>query len=102
MSGGSYDYLCHATDVAELLNAKMGALQGMAERLASMGHAQDAAQETLGLLLDLRAIEVRSQVIIARLSPVWKAVEWVDSCDWGPDSITAALRRYRGQPEHTP
>jgi hypothetical protein len=94
MSGGSYDYLCFK-EAHELL-AHEGPIGRMADRLAKMG-AADAARETEDLLLTLRQFQNRIQTRLDRLCPIWKAVEWVDSGDWGPDSIAEALADYRGE-----
>ncbi len=93
MSGGSYNYLCHA-DVEELMS-KTHDMQEMADRLAGLGYAQDAAKETQDLLLTVREYENRIQAMKERLEGVWKAVEWWDSCDSGEDSLKSALDEYR-------
>lgn len=93
MSGGSYNYLCHAD--AEKLTEKTGDLQSMADRLAGLGYAEDAAKETQQLLLIVRQYENRANAIIDRLSKVWRAVEWWDSSDSGEDSVKNALDEYR-------
>ncbi len=95
MSGGSYNYLCHAFDLDDLLK-QQSALREMADRLAALGYAQDAAAETEDLLAMLRQWQIRADVRLKRLSGVWKAVEWTDSCDWPPSSISEALKAYRG------
>lgn len=55
MSGGSYEYLCWADDLDRLLE-KQHHLEAMADRLAGLGYADDAAAETTDLLLTLAAI----------------------------------------------
>lgn len=97
MSGGSYDYLCQAYDLGDLIK-KQGRLQEMADRLAGIGYATDAAKETEELVVMLRQWQVRASVRLARLADVWKAVEWTDSCDWGEAAIHKALATYRGEP----
>lgn len=94
MSGGSYDYLWRAFDMGDI-SGKEYHLKAMGERLAGLG-AADAARETYEALLIIRAAEAQTEAIIGRLRDVWKAVEWVDSCDWGPETIDAALAKYRG------
>jgi hypothetical protein len=94
MSGGSYHYLCHK-DGHEIVDIPVS-LSAMAERLAGLGYAEDAARETEELLLILRQCEVRIQARIDRLRAVWRAVEWWDSCDSGEDGVKAALEAYRG------
>lgn len=97
MSGGSYNYLCWARDLEDL-NGKRDTLREMADRLAGLGYAQDAAAETEELLVMLQQWEVRATVRAARLAEVWKAVEWWDSCDSGEDDVRGALAAYRGEP----
>jgi len=93
MSGGSYDYLS-SKDVADLLQAQE-TIQNMADRLAGLGYAQDAAKETQELLLTLRQFDNRISAMQNRLSNVWHAVEWWDSCDSGEDGVKNALEKYR-------
>lgn len=94
MSGGSYNYLCHTWDLDDLVS-KRHDLREMADRLSRLGYAPDVAAETLNLIADLNAISVRVEVALKRLTPVWKAVEWWDSCDWSEDQVHAALATYR-------
>jgi len=97
MSGGSYNYLCHAFDLDDLLSSR-GSLREMADRLAGLGYAEDAAKETEELLILLNQWSVRAEVRRNRLAKVWKAVEWWDSCDSGEDDVREALAAYRGEP----
>jgi hypothetical protein len=94
MSGGSYQYLCNA-DVDELLN-KEEIVQEMADRLAGLGYAKDAARETQVILLTLRQFSNRIEAMRERLSGVWEAVEWWDSNDRGEEGLKKALEVYRG------
>lgn len=94
MSGGSYDYLYDKYDCGELLN-RTDVIQEMADRLAGLGYASDAARETEELLLTLRQFESRISVMRDRLAGVWKSVEMWDSGDWLEDSVGAALEKYR-------
>lgn len=98
MSGGAYEYLCWKTELDELLS-RQHHLRNMADRLAGLGYAADAAEETEELLIMLRQWQIRAEVRVKRLEAVWKAVEWWDSADWGEDRVHAALRAYRGEPE---
>lgn len=100
MSGGSYNYLglVYGDDLAELLG-KEADLRAMADRLAGLGYATDAARETEELLIMLRQWKVRAEVRVRRLSDVWKAVEWWDSSDWSEDRVRTALTIYRGSGE---
>ena len=94
MSGGSYNYLCFR-DADELVEREKD-LQEMADRLAELGYADDAAKETQDILLTVRQFKNRIQTSIDRISDVWKAVEWTDSCDSTENSIKKALDEYRG------
>jgi len=98
VSGGNYDYLCWADELDRLLE-KQHHLADMAERLAGLGYADDAAQETTDLLLTLRQWRIRAQAHVKRLEGVWKAVEWWDSADWDEDAVREALAKYRGDSE---
>jgi len=93
MSGGSYDYICHA-DLDSLLH-KQEQVQRMADRLAQLGYAEDAAKETQELLLTLRQFENRINAMQGRLQAVWRSVEWWDSCDTSEDGVNMALDEYR-------
>ena len=95
MSGGSYNYLCYKDGFE--IGGHESDLQAMADRLAGLGYAADAARETQELLLELRQYENRIQTRIKRLSGVWHAVEWWDSCDSGEDGVGLELAKYRGE-----
>ncbi|WP_435279299.1 hypothetical protein [Streptomyces sp. 1222.5] len=101
MSGGSFNYLCHAWDLSDIVT-KQGDLQEMAEALAALGYAQDAARETEELLVILRQWEVRTSVRLDRLREVWKAMEWWQSCDSSEDRFKKALNEYRGDGKGQP
>ena len=92
MSGGSYNYLCHkdANDIHEHRQE----LNAMRDRLIELGHL-DAAKETESVLLMLDDFYVRLQARIERLNPIWRAVEWCDSCDWGKEDVIEAVEKYR-------
>lgn len=93
MSGGSYNYLCHK-DAPEIVEAQ-GDLQEMADRLARLGYAEDAAVETTEVLLEVRQAMVRINARIGRLREVWRAVEWWDSGDIREGGVRLALENYR-------
>jgi hypothetical protein len=99
MSGGSYNYLCNAWDLPDLIEHRTE-LKEMADRLTDLGHV-DAAKETAALLLEINRAEVWALARAERLSEVWRAVEWHDSSDWGADAIDKALDKYRGAEEAT-
>ncbi len=94
MSGGSYNYLHEACDLEDL-QSKQHDLRDMADRLAALGYAQDAAAETEELLVLFRQWQIRAGVRIKRLEKVWKAVEWWDSHDWSEQRVHEALDEYR-------
>ncbi len=94
MSGGSFEYLCYK-NFSEIVE-RTDLLQEMADELAKLGYANDAAKETQRLLNDIRKMENRIDVHLESLKEVWKAMEWWKSCDWGEDSLKEALMAYRG------
>lgn len=91
--GGSYDYL-FAKDARDMINEEDN-LERMAERLMGLGYANDAAHETLALLLTIRQYRIYTQSIIQRLSTIWQNVEWWDSGDGGEEGVKLALALYR-------
>ena len=96
MSGGSFNYLCWAQPL-DLLNKRQD-ISDMVKALSDAGHI-DAAAETETILLVLNHFEALMQARIDRLSPVWKAIEWKRSGDWGKDAVDEAFREYRAQIE---
>lgn len=96
MGGGAYNYLVNAMDLEDLCT-KRNDLRDMADRLAGLGYAKDAALETEELLVMLRQWEVRAEVRLRRLRDVWHAVEWMDSRDCSEDKVHVALAEYRGE-----
>lgn len=94
MSGGSYDYLCYNTELADLLN-RGEALAAMRDRLSQLPGAEDAAAETEQLIALLHGMVIRVEARAKRLAPVWKAVEWRDSSDWGDEQVQQALTEWR-------
>lgn len=95
MSGGSYDYIAYK-DPDDLFDHER-MIEHMADRLAGLGYAEDAARETHELLLLLRQARIRLKTRHDRLSPVWHAVEWWDSQDSGERAVIDALAEYRGK-----
>ena len=93
MSGGSYEYLCFK-EADDLMNAQR-TIQAMADRLAGLGYAEDAALETTDLLLVIRQATVAIEARKRRLERVWRAVEWWDSCDSSEEDVKLALADYR-------
>lgn len=95
MSGGSYDY-ASLTDCLDDLVRHQQQLERLAERLAMLPEAEfpgaaAAAQGTLALLVRAGLWDAHVRATSAVLRPVWHAVEWWDSNDWGPDQVREAL-----------
>ena len=95
MSGGSYDYLCCKD--ADEIGSMAEQMQRMADRLAKLGYADDAAKETMETLLEIRQARNRIQTRLDRLRDVWRSVEWWDSCDTSEEGLKDALSKYRGE-----
>ena len=93
MSGGSYNYL-YGNSVGSLLDEEV-TIQAMADRLAGLGYADDAAKETQDLLLSIRQFKNRIGTMSERLSGVWQTIEWWDSGDSGEETFKKALMEYR-------
>ena len=93
MSGGSYEYLCFK-EPSDLFHVEE-TIQRMADDLARLGYADDAAKETMSLLLEIRVSRIRLQSHLDRIKDVWQAVEWWRSCDSSEDSVKEALKKYR-------
>lgn len=97
MSGGSYNYLFQK-EPSELLSGQFDAeLRLMAERLAELGY-KDAAVTTEELSVILRQVRVRIEARIVNMAPVWRAIEWLDSFDSGPESVGTAIEKWRNAP----
>lgn len=95
MSGGSYNYLCGALDLEDLLS-KHRDLEAMANRLETLSEIEfpgstAAARMTRELLVKIQLWEAHATANAALLSDVWKGVEWWDSNDWGPDQVREEL-----------
>lgn len=105
MSGGSWDYLCYK-DIEDLATTSpsgcghvsgswVDVLDAMAQRLEREG-APDAADATRDVRD--RVIELRDRAhgsLESGLTNIWRAVEWVDSCDSGPEAIAESVAQWR-------
>lgn len=96
MSGGSFNYASLATDLEELLTKRYD-LNSLADRLYEWPDADDAAADLEALLAQVDKANQRVTARLKRLQPVLRAIEWHDSCDWGPDRVAEALATYRGE-----
>jgi hypothetical protein len=95
VSGGSFNYLCHK-DVVQLLESGMADLEEMAVELEGLGHVAKApAVRTRAVQSRLRAMQTELDAELRELEPVWQAVEWWRSCDWGRDQVLVAIGEYR-------
>jgi hypothetical protein len=92
MSGGSYDYLCYK-DPGDLINY-IETLESMANRLQTL-KCEDGAAETYDLIRIIKQSDMRISTIQKRLSDLWHAVEWFDSCDFGEEDVMEAINKYR-------
>lgn len=93
MSGGSYNYLCYK-DPDSIMN-EIGELEKMRDKLIELDYL-DAAKETESIILVIKSFFVQMESRIERLSGVWKAVEWMDSGDWGVEEVLKEINDYRG------
>jgi hypothetical protein len=95
MSGGSYEYL-FIKDSAELME-RIDLLSRMSDRLAGLGYAEDAANETEELIVIIRQAMNRIDVRARRLRDVWRAIEWLDSFDSTEEYVKDELVAYRDE-----
>lgn len=94
MSGGSWDYL-YSKDIDELMNgSSTELLQDMADRLNSAGF-EDVAKDTQRLVEYIKSASIRIETLFEVLSPIFKAVEWFDSGDWGEETLNNEVLKYR-------
>lgn len=94
MSGGSWNYL-FCKDIDELMNgSSTELLQDMVDRLNSAGF-KDVAKDTQRLVEYIKLASIRIETLFETLSPVFKAVEWFDSGDWGEETLNNEILKYR-------
>jgi hypothetical protein len=87
MSGGSYNYLCN-----RYLSNDTEDVERMAARLRELGH-EDAAQRTEEVVGAMKL----AASIQEELSDVWRAVEWIDSCDSSEGDERRAVEAWRAK-----
>lgn len=102
MSGGSYNYLCGALDLEDLLSKRRD-LEAMANRLETLPEkefpgAHAAGKLTRELLIKIDLWDSHASITAGLLSDVWKSVEWWDSNDYGPDQVRVELDNLLGGP----
>ena len=96
MSGGSYGYLCRKDPDDLLSGSHSKDLERMRDRLLEDG-AIDAAAQTDAVLATIHMATKLVRMRAEALHDVWQAIEWIDSGDWGPGELAAALAQYRGE-----
>ena len=69
-------------------------LQDMVDRLNSAGF-KDVAKDTQRLVEYIKSASIRIETLFETLSPVFKAVEWFDSGDWGEETLNNEILKYR-------
>lgn len=69
-------------------------LQDMVDRLNSAGF-KDVAKDTQRLVEYIKSASIRIETLFETLSPVFKAVEWFDSGDWGEETLNNEVLKYR-------
>lgn len=102
MSGGSFNYLARQYDVdgaAGVIAARQGDLLRMAHALESL--CPEAAEETR-VFVSGGTVGQRCRSLVdaadrhaQRLAPLWHAVEWFYSSDYGQDRVDEAVAAYR-------
>ena len=94
MSGGSWNYL-YSKDTDELMNSStIELLQDMSYRLVALRY-EDVAEDTQRLVEYIRSANIQIETLFKMLSPVFKAVEWYDSGDWGGETLDDEIWKYR-------
>ena len=96
MSGGSFNYLCMAVDHDEPLSIarKLEDIKDMRDALMSEG-ATDAAEATGEIVSMIERFFDELESKASKLSPLWRAMEWYCSGDWGKDRLEDALEKWR-------
>nr|DAW55410.1 MAG TPA: hypothetical protein [Caudoviricetes sp.] len=69
-------------------------LEEMADYLNQNGY-EDVAKDTRRLVEYIKSAKIRVGTLFEILGPVFKAVEWYCSGDWGKDRVGRAIEEYR-------
>ena len=94
MSGGSWSYL-YSREFDELIQSEnIELLADMADYLNQNGY-EDVAKDTMRLVEYIKSAKIRVETLLEMLSPVFKAVEWYCSGDWGKDRVGKVIEEYR-------
>lgn len=92
MSGGSFNYL-YCRDIDELMN-NTSDLEEMRDYLISYGY-EDIAKDTQRLIEYIKSAECVIGTLKDMLEPVFHAVEWYESGDYGKEKMIEVLEKYR-------
>lgn len=92
MSGGSFNYLCYR-EVDELINSQDD-LESMRNTLIKYGY-EDIAKDTQRLIEHIKSARRTIETLGNMLEPVFHAVEWYESGDYGEDTMIKILEKYR-------
>ena len=94
MSGGSWSHL-YSREFDELIQSEnIDLLEDMADYLNQNGY-EDVAKDTRRLVEYIKSAKIRVETLFEMLSPVFKAVEWYCSGDWGKDRVGKVIEEYR-------
>ena len=69
-------------------------LEEMSDYLNQNGY-EDVAKDTQRLVEYIKSASIRIETLFEALSPVFKAVEWFDSGDWGKEVLNNEVLKYR-------
>ena len=94
MSGGSWNYL-YTKEIDDLMQySNIETLEEMADYLNQNGY-EDVAKDTRRLVEYIKSAKIRVGTLFEILGPVFKAVEWYCSGEWGKDRVGRAIEEYR-------
>lgn len=92
MSGGSFNYLCYR-EADDLINSQDD-LESMRNALIKYGY-EDIAKDTQRLIEYIKSARCTIETLGNMLEPVFHAVEWYESGDYGKDTMIKVLEKYR-------
>ena len=81
-------------EITILNNVIIDDVEDMVDRLNSAGF-KDVAKDTQRLVEYIKSASIRIETLFETLSPVFKAVEWFDSGDWGEETLNNEILKYR-------
>lgn len=92
MSGGSFNYLCYK-EIPDLFYSE-DELEDMRKALIKYGY-EDIAKDTQRLVEYIKSAKCTIGVLKDMLEPVFHAVEWYESGDYGKETMAGVLEKYR-------